>query len=375
MSDGKYIVTKTPFDNTTEYRHQTDGIRLHLGSRGDLTRKVYNRWRLHSTEASSEARPFLPFHDTIKEALIFTDERRAQEVGACGRRLPNTTSWPLESQSPLMYGREDSVLSSRPVQIPALHVENTPNDLHADTKLTTTVDAQAASEEIARVHAHDVSTLLYAMGNLRAQLETFLDGGVFDQQAIQNLKGAEEELRQTGAMVSTSAAETLQLSVYNRRWSLLHGARPDIKRVMLTAPIVGCLSATGAVSVVKESEAVSRAKVKKERKEGGPDTTPAPRPEDVIDIGENREHCLPPVGAPSTALMGQNFPEDLSVEDLFRTNNFLFNCDEELVEIINSFIVNHESGPDSTTVDHPTELDSRQFWHLGNSLPCFPFPH
>ena len=58
-------------------------------------------------------------------------------------------------------------------------------------------------------------------------------------------------------MVATSAAETLQLPGYNRRWGLLHGARPDIKRVMLTTPVVGCPSATGAVSVVYESDAAA----------------------------------------------------------------------------------------------------------------------
>ena len=363
VGDGQHIITRTPYDESEAYRQETDYVRLHLGSRADVPKMVHSRRKLHTDEVCSDVRPYLPLHDTLKEAFEFADERRAQEVGAAGRRIPYTTTWPLETCSPLMYGREEALLASRPILIPSLHVKNTPNDLRKDTPLVTTVEAQSASEEIGRVHAHDVNTMLHAVGNLRAELDRFLTGGVFEQEAVRRVKEAEEELTQAGGLAATSAAEAVQLAVYNRRWSLLHGAAPDIKRVMLAAPVLGCSSATGAVTVVKENEEAARLKIKKERK-SGPDLTPAPEPEEVIDLdGELLDNTV-----------GFNPDENLSSEELFNRPDSVFTCDEDLVEFINEYFVHHESGPDSTTVDHPTELDSRQFWHMGKPHLVLPTP-
>ena len=59
-----------------------------------------------------------------------------------------------------------------------------------------------------------------------------------------------------------------------------------------------------------------RSKVKKEKKGGGPDTTPASRPEDVIGMGEERDHPVQ-TAVPTTTTVGYHLPFTSSMRTSF----------------------------------------------------------
>ena len=367
-ADGNDIIVRIPYDGETTYK-EGKNFRLQLGTRSTTPLQVIARQRQLAEDTTPQFRPFLSLHPNLREALSHSDEKKVQEVGARGSQIFPTTTWPLQTQNPIVYGREEAVLANQPARIPQVHVHNTPSVVKEDSELVTTSAALTAAEEITRVHVHDINTLLHAGDNLINEVEALINAGALTQDQARDVKQAGLELKDAGQLAATSGIDSVQTSVYNRRWSLLYGANRAVSRVLLAAAVEGCSSATGALSMETLTDQLSgNVKVKLEdMPKSGPE--PAPSAEDIIELGEE---IVPPLGehaVTETPLGEELVPRDL-LEDILRNDAQTLLLHEDILSVVNTYIVNHESRPDSTAVDHPTELDFRQFWSMGK-LPCF----
>ena len=228
---------------------------------------------------------------------------------------------------------------------------NTPNGLKTHSELTTLYSALTASEELAKVHSHDVSMLLHAADNVSSELDVLLSTDPVVQEVVREVKEAVKELQAAAGAVTTSAVELTQLAMYNRRWSLTRGADPHTRCALLQAPMMDCHSATGAITIERvsttEEDRKRRRLVKKEPGVVNPVAPPAP-PSEVVLIDADGTPPSPMSTIPALSCAG----------DLFTPDSPAFSQDSDLFKFIHNYldnhvIVNRAEGPDSTTESGP----------------------